>query len=112
MEAKVLTPLQAKVLVILFDNGIGERGYYFTGGSALAEFYLQHRYSDDLDLFTRSAQSIRSDYADFRPLLASRGLEIVACHPRQGTFRTKGLRGPLFHLTGIYFYPGLFAAKG
>ncbi len=26
--------------------------FYFTGGTALSEFYLQHRYSDDLDFFT------------------------------------------------------------
>ncbi len=28
--------------------------YYFTGGTALTEFYLHHRLSDDLDFFTRS----------------------------------------------------------
>lgn len=28
--------------------------YYLTGGTALAEFYLHHRYSEDLDFFTRS----------------------------------------------------------
>ena len=83
MEAKVLNALQASVLTILFEHGIGERGYYFTGGSALAEFYLQHRYSEDLDLFTRSAQPIRSDYADFKPLLASKGLEIIASEESQ-----------------------------
>lgn len=83
MEAKVLSPLQARVLYFLFESGLGERGYYFTGGSALAEFYLQHRYSEDLDLFTRSAHPIRSDYADFKPILASGGLEIVASEESQ-----------------------------
>jgi len=27
--------------------------FYFTGGTALSEFYLQHRLSDDLDFFTQ-----------------------------------------------------------
>ena len=27
---------------------------YLTGGSALGRFYLNHRYSDDLDLFTNA----------------------------------------------------------
>lgn len=27
--------------------------FYFTGGTALSAFYLQHRYSDDLDLFSQ-----------------------------------------------------------
>ena len=29
--------------------------FYFTGGTALSEFYLQHRLSDDLDFFTQEA---------------------------------------------------------
>ncbi len=28
--------------------------YYFTGGTALAHYYLHHRYSEDLDFFTQS----------------------------------------------------------
>lgn len=28
--------------------------FYFTGGTALSVFYLQHRYSDDLDFFTQN----------------------------------------------------------
>jgi predicted nucleotidyltransferase component of viral defense system len=58
MPAKVLTPLQEKVLDILFDHGFADRGYYLTGGTALSEFYLQHRYSDDLDLFTRKSEPL------------------------------------------------------
>jgi hypothetical protein len=30
------------------------RGYYLTGGTALAEFYLHHRLSEDIDFFTRN----------------------------------------------------------
>jgi len=26
--------------------------FYFTGGTALSKYYLQHRYSDDLDFFS------------------------------------------------------------
>lgn len=77
MEAKVLTVLQQTVLNLLFENGIGERGFYFTGGSALAEFYLQHRYSDDLDLFTRSARPFKTDFADYKQILSSKGYEVV-----------------------------------
>lgn len=77
MEAKVLTPLQARVLRALFENGIGERGYYFTGGSALAEFYLQHRYSDDLDLFTRSPGRVKNDFGDLKQILTSLEFDIL-----------------------------------
>lgn len=32
--------------------------FYLTGGTALAAFYLHHRYSDDLDLFTDDPQAV------------------------------------------------------
>jgi hypothetical protein len=78
VEPKVLTPLQVSVLDVLFEHGLGEKGYYFTGGSALAEFYLQHRHSDDLDFFTRSDSLIRLDSAEFRQILTSQSFDILS----------------------------------
>jgi hypothetical protein len=49
--ASLLTPLQREFLDDFFGTAIGQR-FFLTGGTALAEYYLQHRYSDDLDLFT------------------------------------------------------------
>lgn len=41
---------------IIFDgiskNKFISDNFYFTGGTALSEFYLHHRYSEDLDFFT------------------------------------------------------------
>lgn len=34
------------------------KNFFLTGGTALAEFYLQHRYSDDLDFFTETENLI------------------------------------------------------
>lgn len=51
MPGKILTKTQEKVLKMV----AGEpklAGFYLTGGTALAGFYLKHRLSDDLDLFT------------------------------------------------------------
>jgi hypothetical protein len=45
-----LTPLQAEVLSAFF---VRERAFFLTGGAALAGFYLGHRATDDLDLFTQ-----------------------------------------------------------
>ena len=78
MEARVMTPFQVRVLDILFDSGLGERNYYFTGGTALAEFYLQHRYSDDLDVFTRVSRIIKGDYLEIKRLLEQAGLEVFS----------------------------------
>lgn len=36
------------------QNDYLTRWYYLTGGTALAEFYLHHRLSEDIDFFTRS----------------------------------------------------------
>lgn len=49
---KILSDLQQKVLKKLFSADEIHRHFYLTGGTALAAFYFQHRYSDDLDLFT------------------------------------------------------------
>ena len=52
MEQSILTPAQKKVLELLGNHTILARQFYLSGGTALAEFYLKHRYSDDLDFFT------------------------------------------------------------
>lgn len=78
MEFRVLTDFQADILNILFEEGIGELGYYLTGGTALSEFYLQHRYSDDLDFFTREKRSLKEDYEIFLKIFTSHGFEIVS----------------------------------
>lgn len=49
-----LTQLQKKVLSALFNIADIRQYFYLTGGTALSVFYLRHRISDDLDLFTHS----------------------------------------------------------
>lgn len=45
---KRLYPLQDAVLRIISEQ---ETGFYLSGGTALSRGYLQHRFSEDLDLF-------------------------------------------------------------
>ncbi len=47
--ATILTALQSDFLSAFFQLA---QGFYLTGGTALSAFYLQHRFSVDLDLFT------------------------------------------------------------
>jgi len=47
----IITKLQKEILFI-FSKLADSRIFYLTGGTALAEFYLGHRKSFDLDLFT------------------------------------------------------------
>jgi hypothetical protein len=58
-EPKILTPLQRDVLVAFFEGYPESQAFFLTGGSALAEFYLRHRYSDDLDIFTMIPETFR-----------------------------------------------------
>lgn len=47
----ILTPLQEALLRRFFAYEVGRR-FFLTGGTALAAFYLYHRLSEDVDLFT------------------------------------------------------------
>jgi len=46
------SPIQREVLVRLATNPVVEEYFFLTGGSALSIFYLHHRTSEDLDLFS------------------------------------------------------------
>jgi predicted nucleotidyltransferase component of viral defense system len=49
IEYKKLYLLQDEVLKTVFDT---EHEFYLTGGTCLSRFYVEKRYSDDLDFFT------------------------------------------------------------
>ena len=51
MSNQWLTPLQTTFLNRFFATDIGQH-FFLTGGTALAAFYLHHRLSIDVDLFT------------------------------------------------------------
>lgn len=53
---KILTELQERVLEIFFAVPELKEHFYLTGGTALSAFYLEHRLSDDLDMFTHSME--------------------------------------------------------
>jgi len=88
MPSSVLTSLQGRVLDSLFDSGIGDQGFYLTGGTALSEFYLQHRYSEDLDLFSRRSDLSESGLVQCRDILTDSGLSIASqdVQPEYGRF--------------------------
>lgn len=51
-KIQILTANQKIILDEITKNDYIKSRFYFTGGTALSEFYLHHRYSDDLDFFT------------------------------------------------------------
>lgn len=51
-KVQITTREQKIILDELRQSDYFRSRFYFTGGTALSLFYLQHRYSDDLDLFS------------------------------------------------------------
>lgn len=54
MEQEILSKNQIAFLEKLRESNFFTRRFYLTGGTALAAFYLQHRYSEDLDFFSEN----------------------------------------------------------
>jgi predicted nucleotidyltransferase component of viral defense system len=89
-----LSPLQRQLLEEFFGRA---KGFFLTGGAALAGFYLRHRVTEDLDLFATpdvdittgvhalldaagsvgAATTIIRESADFKRYAVSRGAEMT-----------------------------------
>lgn len=52
MANSILTSRQQLLLSLLSSQKEIQQYFYLTGGTALAAYYLQHRYSEDLDFFS------------------------------------------------------------
>ena len=53
-EANILSKNQKNILEIISKDKLICDNFYLTGGTALAEFYLHHRLSEDLDFFSEN----------------------------------------------------------
>ncbi len=75
--ARVWTPLQTRVLSLLLGRGFfSDHGYFLTGGNALSEFDLGHRFSDDLDFFCHDRPDVRPDAEVVAGWLRDEGLTV------------------------------------
>jgi hypothetical protein len=52
MAKSILTPDQQLLLAAILENEEIVEQFYLTGGTALAEFYFQHRLSEGFDFFS------------------------------------------------------------
>ncbi len=57
LQPGILTSLQHEFLTRFFAYDVGQR-FFLTGGTALAAFYLHHRLSTDVDLFTLEDETL------------------------------------------------------
>lgn len=60
-RANILTATQQRFLEGFFQVGAASVSFYLSGGTALSAFYLRHRYSDDLDFFTRDRADLDAE---------------------------------------------------
>jgi predicted nucleotidyltransferase component of viral defense system len=72
---KILTPLQIQTLQMIGQTPLSQ-SFYLTGGTALAAFYLQHRYSVDLDFFTDDPNATARVPSSMQEVAHKLGLEI------------------------------------
>jgi predicted nucleotidyltransferase component of viral defense system len=75
-DSAILSPLQRRVLELLFADPWFRRYFYLTGGTALSAFYLEHRYSDDLDLFTHE-KDLGPVQALLKGISSREGLQVI-----------------------------------
>ncbi len=79
-----LTSLQQQILNGFFER---ERGFFLTGGGALVGFYLHHRETEDLDLFTADAAVFERGYPTLADTAAALGASMVARQQAPGFHR-------------------------
>ncbi len=80
---QILTNLQEKLIRELSKTNLKEK-FFLTGGTALSAFYLQHRYSEDLDFFTEIPEAVKEVLPFLKDLEKKMSLSI---EPRR-TFET------------------------
>jgi len=86
----LLTRLQRAFLEEFFRQPVGQE-FFLTGGTALAEFYLRHRYSEDIDLFTLNDAALQ-DVSNSLPAIAAHLNATVEDRFRTISFRQAFLR--------------------
>ena len=79
-----LTPLQRQLLHAFFER---ESGFFLSGGAALVGFYLHHRETEDLDLFTVEGSSFERGTHALADAVSALGATMVARQQATGFHR-------------------------
>ena len=89
---EILTEAQRRFLRVAASVETFRSSFFLTGGTALAAFFLRHRWSEDLDLFTAVPKAVPLAVAELRgPIEAAGfGIEIVRRFPTFAELRVAG----------------------
>lgn len=71
----VINKIQREIL-LYFGDVLESEQFYLTGGTALAEFYLKHRRSNDLDFFTSVEELIVPYSYSLEEALKAKGMSV------------------------------------
>lgn len=73
----ILSKNQTKILQAISLDNLFCENFYLTGGTALAEFYLQHRLSEDLDFFSEKEFDTQAVLVFFKKNQKSLGIKKI-----------------------------------
>ena len=73
----ILTENQQRILALIADDTTIARYFYLSGGTALAEYYLQHRLSEDLDFFAEEEFDPQAISAFFKKMQDKAGITSI-----------------------------------
>lgn len=76
-QKTILSANQIKLLEIISRDKNICADFYLTGGTALAEFYLLHRYSEDLDFFSEEEVDPQNIYSFFKSVKKEAGIKKI-----------------------------------
>ncbi len=93
MAKDILTPFQKKFLSLVAKNKPISGSFYLTGEIALAAYYLNHRYSEDLDFFSENEVDILAINVFLKEIKAAIGIKKI-------DFQQSFNRNLFFHHTG------------
>ncbi|KKW22960.1 MAG: hypothetical protein UY70_C0008G0009 [Candidatus Kaiserbacteria bacterium GW2011_GWB1_52_6] len=77
MAQSILTPDQQKLLTLIAAQESMCRSFYLGGGTALAEFYLHHRLSEDLDFFSEEEPDVEGISTMFKKISEAAGIQNI-----------------------------------
>ena len=77
MAEQVLTSDQISLLTAIGSNTTLTKRFYLSGGTALAGFYLYHRYSEDLDFFSEDEIDVSAIQTFFHKVKKTLGIKTI-----------------------------------
>jgi len=113
MGKTILTPKQFNFLELAAKDKQITKRFYLTGGTALSEFYLQHRLSEDLDFFSEEEVKEGIVEAFLEKISPQLGVTKIVKEQYLGLFSYKLFHGELRYLkVDFNFYPFPRIEKG